>query len=132
MHSHRIKAHATAHGMHKPLRFKVMHVVLYVCVWLDQGVPVDETLQQGYGHCCMMAGSDSHTPGADTPPLDKVADSTGDANQRQMRLQMRGTGSSAATLFITATIDHMSPAVAMSRMNARSAGNLHHGTSRQR
>ena len=44
LRSHRIKAHATADTMHKPLGFEVMHFVLYVRVWLHQGVPVDQPL----------------------------------------------------------------------------------------
>ena len=40
--------------MHKPLGFEVMHFILYVRVWLHQGVPVEQSLQQGYGRCCRM------------------------------------------------------------------------------
>ena len=77
--SHRIKAHATADAMHKPSGFEVMHFVLYVRVWLHQGVPVDQSLQQGYGRCCRMTGGESQNPDGITPIPKDLADSTGDA-----------------------------------------------------
>ena len=82
LRSHRIKAHATADTMHKPLGFEVMHFVLYVRVWLHQGVPVDQSLQQGHGRCCRMAGRESQNPDGNTPIPEDIADSTGDAGQR--------------------------------------------------
>ena len=127
LRSHRIKAHATADTMHKPLGFEVMHFVLYVRVWLHQGVPVDQPLQQGYGRCCRMAGRESQNPDGNTPIPEDVADSTGDAGQRRTRSQSRNPGPSGSVQSITATIDHMSLATAMSRMNENSAGNLDKG-----
>ena len=47
LRSHRIKALATADTMHKPFGFEVMHFIPYVRVWLHQGVPVEQSLQQG-------------------------------------------------------------------------------------
>ena len=79
LRSHRIKAHAIADTMHKPLGFEVMHFVLYVRVWLHQGVPVDPSLQQGYGRCCRMAGGEYQSPDGTTPNPEDIADSTGDA-----------------------------------------------------
>ena len=76
LRSHRIKAHATADTMHKPLGFEVMHFILYVCVWLRQGVPVDQSRQQGYGRCCRMVGGESQNPDGTTPIPEDVADST--------------------------------------------------------
>ena len=54
LRSHRIKAHATADTMHKPLGFEVMHFILDVLVWLHHGVPVGQSMQHGYGCCCRM------------------------------------------------------------------------------
>ena len=79
LRSHRIKAHAIADTMHKPLGFEVMHFVLYVRVWLHQGLLVDQSLQQGNGRCCRMAGGESQNPDGTTPIPEDVADSTGDA-----------------------------------------------------
>ena len=36
-----------------------MHFILYVRVWLHQEVPVEQSLQQGYGRRCKMTGSES-------------------------------------------------------------------------
>ena len=76
LRSHRIKAHATADTMHKPSGFEVMHFILYVRVWLHQGVPVEQSLEQGYGRCCRMTVGDSQNPGGSTAILDEVADFT--------------------------------------------------------
>ena len=62
--------------MHKPLGFEVMHFILYVRVWLHQGVPVDQSMQQSYGRCCRMAGGESQNPDGTTPIPEDVADST--------------------------------------------------------
>ena len=125
--SHRIKAHTVADTMHKPLGFEVMHFVLYVCVWLHQGVPVDQSLQQGYGRCCRMTGSESQNPDGTTPVPEDIADSTGDTGQGRTRSQSRNPGPSGSVQSITATIDRMSLATAMSRMNENNAGNLDKG-----
>ena len=124
---HRIKAHATADTMHKRLGFEVMHFILYVRVWLHQGVPVEQSLQQGYGRCCRMIGGDSQNPDGTTPTPEDIADSTGDAGQRRTRSQSRNAGPSDSVQSITATIDHMSLATVMSRMNENSAENLDKG-----
>ena len=78
MRSHRIKANATADTMHKPFGFEVMHFILYVRVWLHQGVSIEQSLQQGYDRCCRLTGDDSQNPGGCTPIPDEEADSTGD------------------------------------------------------
>ena len=96
----------------------------YIRVWLHQGVPVDQSLQQGYGRCCRMTGGGSQNPDGTTPIPEDVADSTGDAGQCRMRSQSRNTGPSGSIQSITATMDHLSLAAAMSRMNESSAGNL--------
>ena len=101
-----------------------MHFILYVPVWLHQGVPVDQSLQQGCGRCCRMAGGESQNPDGTTPIPEDVADSTGDTGQRRTRSKSRNPGPSGSVQSITATIDHMSIATAMSRMNENSAGNL--------
>ena len=79
LRSHRIEAHATADTMHTPLGSSI----LYVRLWLHQGVPVDQSLQQGYGRCCRMTAGDSQNPERSTPILDEVDDSTGDTGQRK-------------------------------------------------
>ena len=127
LRSHRIKAHATADTMQKPPGLEVMQFVLYVRVWLHQGVPVDQSLQQGYGRCCRMAGGESENPDGTTPNPEDVADSTGDAGQRRTRSQSRVPGPSGSVQPITATIDHMSLATAMSRMKESSVGNRDKG-----
>ena len=104
-----------------------MHFILYVRVWLHQGVPVEQSLQQGYGRCCRMTGGDSENPEGTTPIPEDVADSTGDAGQRKTRSQTRGAGPSGSVQSITATTDYMSLATAMLRMNANSAGNVDKG-----
>ena len=104
-----------------------MHFILYVRVWLHQGVPVEQILQQGYGRCCRMTGGDSQNPGGSTPILDEVADFTGEAGQRETRSQSRGAAPSSVVQSIAATIDHITLAIAMSRMNENSAGNINKG-----
>ena len=124
LRSHRIKAHTIADTMHKPSGFEVMHFILKdVRMWLHQGVPVEQSLQQGYGRYCRMTGGDSENPGGSTPVHDEVADSTSDAVQRNTRSQSRSAGSSSGVQSITATINHTSLATAMSRMKDNSAGN---------
>ena len=113
--------------MHKPLGFEGMHFILHVRVWLHQGVPVDQSLQQGYGRCCRMTGGESQKPDGTTPIPEDVARSTGDAGQRRTRSQSRNAGPSGSVQSITATIYHMSLATAMSHMNENSAGNLDNG-----
>ena len=127
LRSHRIKAHATADTMHKPLGFEVLHFVLYVRVWLHQGVPVDQSLQQSYGRCCRMTGGESQNPDGTTPIPEDIADSTGDTGQRRTQSQSRNPRPSGSVHSITATIDHMSLVTAMSRMNENSSGNLDKG-----
>ena len=73
-----------------------------------------------------MNGGDCQNPGT-TPIPEDVADSTGDASQRKTRSQSRGAGPSGSVQSITATIDHMSLATAMSQKNENSAGNLDKG-----
>ena len=113
--------------MHKPLGFEVMHFILYVRVWLHQGVRVEQSPQQGYGRCCRMTGGESQNPDGTTPIPEDVADSTRDAGQRRTRSQSRNAGPSDSVQSITAMIDHMSLTTAMSRMNENSAGNLDKG-----
>ena len=108
LRSHRIKAHATADTMHKALGLEVMHFVLHVRVWLHQGVPVDQSLEQGYGRCCRMAGGESQSPDGTTPIPEDLADSNGDAGQRRTRSQSRNPGPSGSVQAVTATIGHMS------------------------
>ena len=74
-----------------------------------------------------MAGGESQNPEGRTPFPKDVADSTGDAGQRMTRSQSRNAGPSGSLQSITATIDHMSLATAMSRMNENSAGSLDKG-----
>ena len=76
--------------MDKPFGFEVMHFILHVRVCLHQGVPVKQSLQQGYGRCCKMTGGDSQNPGGTTPIPEDVADSTGHAGQRKTRSQPSG------------------------------------------
>ena len=83
LRSHRIKVHATADMMHKSLGFEVVHFMLYGRVWLQQGVLVEQSLQQGYGCCCRLTGGDSQNPGGSTSVHDEVADSTADACPRK-------------------------------------------------
>ena len=89
LRSHHIKAHTTADTMHKLAGFEVIHLILYILVRLHQGVPIEQTLQQGYGRCCRITGGDSQNPGGSTPVPDEVADSTGEAGQRGTRSQSR-------------------------------------------
>ena len=102
-----------------------MYFILYVRVWLHQGFPVEQSLQQGYGRCCSMTGGDSQNPGGTTLIPEDVADSTGNAGQR--RITGRRSGPSGSVQSIATTIDHMSLATAMSRMNENSAGNFDKG-----
>ena len=113
--------------MHKPLGFEVIHFILYVRVWLHQRVPVEQSLQQGYGRCCRMAGGESWNPKGSTPIPEDVADSTEDAGQRWTRSQSRNVGPSGGVQSIIATINRMSLAAAMTRMHENSAGNLDQG-----
>ena len=98
-------------------------------MWLDQGVPIEQSLQQGYGRYCRMTGGDSQNPRGSTLVHDEVDDSTGDARQRTTRSQQRGAGPSSSVQSITATIYHMSLATAMSQMNENGAGHLDKGGS---
>ena len=59
-----------------------MHFILCGCVWLNQEVPVEQSLQQGYGRCCRMNGGESHNPDGTAPIPEDVDDSTGYAGQR--------------------------------------------------
>ena len=113
--------------MHKPLGFEVMHFILYVRMWLHQGFPVEQSLQQGYARCCRMSGGESQKPDGTTPIPEDIADSTGDAGQCRTRSQSRNAGPSGTVQSITATIDHTSLATAMSHMNLKSSGNLDKG-----
>ena len=74
-----------------------------------------------------MTGGESQNPEGTTPISEDVADSTGDAGQRRTQSSSRNTGPNGSVHSITATIDHMSLATAMSRMNESSAGNLDKG-----
>ena len=104
-----------------------MHFILYVRVWLHQGVPIEQSLQQGYGRCRRMTRGHSQNPGETTPSPEDVADSSGDAGQRKTRSQSRGASPSGSVQSITTTIDNVSLVTAMSRMNDSSAGNLDKG-----
>ena len=94
-----------------------MHFILDVRVWLHQGVPVEQSLQQGYGRCCRMTGGASQNSGGSTPVHDEITVSDGDAGLRKTRSRSHSAGSSSDVQSIKATIDYMSLATAMSRMN---------------
>ena len=76
---------------------------------------------------CRVTGGDAQNPGGSTPVHVEVANSTGDAGQRKTRCQPRGAGLISSVPSITSTIDYMSLAIAMSRMNENSAGNRDKG-----
>ena len=123
--------------MHKALGFEVMHFILYVRMWLHQGVPVAAlvpaarlwpSLQDEWRRLM----NESQNPEYTTPIPEDVADSTGDAGQHRTRSQSRNAGPSGNVQSITATTEHMSLATAMSRMNENSAGNLDKGVQPKR
>ena len=132
------------------MQFELMHFIIHVRVWLDQGFHVNPACLHGYGLSCRMSDptpDDDTTSGSNVvnPPdagcqgpitrqqspadaMAQAAVAAAAAAAAQAKAANPAPAASQGAQPVTATIDYHSLATAMSRLNDDRASNLEKGT----